>query len=176
MEQILQRVSSRKSPITGESFTPLTSKDYKKEKKNAGLSAVADLEFSGKMLDSLDYKIDGDDITIGVFGEAAPRADGHNNLSGDSSLPERRFLPGKGEGFVPAIQKQLDRIIADSVAEGADVAPVLNKLQGVSTSTGLYEILGGVFPLASKNDIRLAVLRSDQWTSTLRGLGLLKWL
>lgn len=128
------------------------------------------------MLDALDYRVQGDDIVIGVFGEAAPRADGHNNLSGDSQLPRRQFIPEKGQGFVSRIEKEVDRIIADEVGESIQAGAALSALQSVTSTAALYDTLRTVFPLTSRSEIKAAVYRSDFWTTTLRGLGLLKWL
>lgn len=176
VEQILASVQSRRSPVNGEKFQPLVSKEYKEEKRDAGLSAVPDLQLTGKMLDELDFRVTSEGVKIGVFGDAAERADGHNNLSGASKLPTRQFIPKEGEGFVSSIEKEIDRIIADTIAEQATPDRVFSTLRSVSSSAALYETLGQVFPLESRSEIRLAVLRSEAWVATLRGLGLIKWL
>lgn len=173
VEQILSKVQSRRSPVTGEAFPPL-SPDYKAVKAGMGLSPVPDLEQSGDMMDALDYEITRDGIRIGVFGKAAPRADGHNNLSGESSLPLRQFLPNEGEGFISSIEREVERIVADSVGE-TTVVPEAD-LADVSSSSSLYEILIPAFALGSRAETRLAVLRSPKWYNTLSVLGLLKWL
>lgn len=167
------KVASRKSPVTGDSFDPL-SKDYKAKKQDEGLPGVPNLEQSGEMLDSLDYRVTSTGIEIGVFGEAAPRADGHNNLSGDSMLPTRRFIPAAGEGFMPSIEREVERIIADAVAEEAE--PDVTVLGSVETRSELYEYLTPIFGLSTRTETRLAVLRSDRWVRTLTRLGLLDLL
>lgn len=173
LEQILQKVQSKRSPVTGEAF-PALSPGYKVEKAAMGLSPVPDLQQSGDMLDSLDFEITRTGIKIGVFGEAALRADGHNNLSGESSLPERRFLPAEDQGFTAEIEREVSRIVADSVAESADVP--FDLLGGIESPSELYDVLIPVFGLGSRSETRLAVLRSPQWYNTLSMLGLLKWL
>jgi hypothetical protein len=173
VEQILSKVASRKSPVTGDSFDKL-SDDYKKKKQAEGLSGVPNLESSGDMLDALDYRVTSRGIEIGVFGDDAPKADGHNNLSGNSQLPERRFIPAVGEGFMPSIEREVERIIADAVAESAE--PDVRALGSIESKTELYDYLMPIFGLTTRTETRLAVLRSDRWIAALSRLGLLSKL
>lgn len=173
MEQILRSVASRKSPITGEAFPALTP-DYKEKKAALGLDPVPNLEQTGGMLDDLDFEVTRDGIKIGVFGEGALRADGHNNLSGESLLPERRFLPGEGQGFTPSIEREVERIIADFAGDDEEIPEY--ELEVVASSSDLYEVLMPVFGLGSRAETRLAVLRSPRWYERLAAMGLLRWL
>lgn len=101
-----------KSPVTGRNFKALD-KDYAKRKADVA-RPIANLELSGDMLDALDYEIKGNEIEIGIWGDEAPKADGHNNHSGDSSLPTRRFIPKQGEdNFRPSILQQVKSIIEE---------------------------------------------------------------
>jgi hypothetical protein len=159
--------------VTGEKFQPL-SKEYKKKKQEEGLEGVPNLEESGDMLDSLDFKVTRDGIEIGIFGKDAPKADGHNNLSGDSILPERRFIPAIGEGFTTSIEKEVDRIIADAMAE--ESKPSKQELDSIETKSGLYNYLSEVFGLTSRSELRLVVLRSDAWLDALSDADLLDLL
>lgn len=126
------------------------------------------------MLDSLDFRIEGDEIVIGVFGSDAPKADGHNNLSGESKLPERRFIPEKGEGFKDSIQREIERIISEAVVE--DSRPPIGRLSRVQSQGELYEVLSAAFNIASRERIREAVIASPEWTQQLSMLGLLRLL
>ena len=166
-------MSQRKSPVTGDSFQALSPK-YKERKVSEGLPGVPNLEESGDMLDSLDYRITSDGIEFGIFGEAALRADGHNNLSGESALPTRQFIPGEGEGFTSDIEKEVARIIADATAVSPTEAEEL--LDVVDSSSSLYDVLSAAFNLSSRSEIRMAVLRSVTWYETLAAKGLIKWL
>lgn len=159
--------------MTGQTF-PALSPEYKEVKSGMGLSPVPDLEQTGDMLDSLDYEITRDGLKIGVFGDAALRADGHNNLSGESSLPLRQFLPNEDEGFTSSIDREVERIIADFVGEEVDVPD--EELAFIDSASSLYDVLGGVFNLTSRSELRLAVLRSPTWYNRLGALGLLRWL
>lgn len=107
------------------------------------------------MIGSIDFKTDGDKITIGVFGKDAPKADGHNNLSGASSLPIRRFLPEVGESYTGDIKKLILDEIRKTKAESADIS---DKLEDVESSEDLYEVLRGVFVGETKARIKEAVL------------------
>jgi hypothetical protein len=65
------------------------------------------------MLDALTYRIRGNSIEFGIWGEEADKADGHNNFSGDSDLPRRPFIPKKDENFRPEIRDEIDAIIEE---------------------------------------------------------------
>jgi len=108
-EQVLSDVASTKSPIDNRKFQSL-SKDYKKFKKSQGRSGVPNLEFTGSMLDALQTVIKGNKITLQIKGKESGKADGHNNHSGKSTLPTRRFIP-LDEGFRPGILEGVRRII-----------------------------------------------------------------
>lgn len=112
------------------------------------------------MLDQLDYRITPDGIEIGVYGDAAPRADGHNNLSGDSLIPTRRFIPAAGESFRDGIAREVDRILADAASSEVTEDQFVDAVAGVSSSSELYDRLGAIFNLSSRTEIRNAVLRS----------------
>ena len=173
VEQILRTVSQKKSPVTGEAFQALSPK-YKEKKQAAGLPGVPNLEQSGGMLDDLDFEITSDGIKIGVFGEGALRADGHNNLSGDSMLPTRQFLPGEGEGFTASIEREIERIVADAAGSVVDVSDA--ELSDIGSPSELYAVLLPVFGVTSRSEARLAVLRSPKWYNVLSARGLLEWL
>ena len=167
IEQTLMDVNSSKSPVDGYgSFDPLTSKEYKLKKKGEVGNTRADLQLSGETLDALDFKVTEDGLTIGVFGDRAPIADGHNNLSGKSELPVRRFIPGEGESYRPAIQQEFDRIISDALAENGGVSP--QDLSEITTKSSLYDILGDRLGLTSRSEIRLAVYRNEDLLELLR--------
>lgn len=49
------------------------------------------------MLDAMTVKAANGKITVEISGKQGDKADGHNNHSGDSQLPLRRFIPKEGE-------------------------------------------------------------------------------
>jgi hypothetical protein len=159
IEQILLDVAKRRSPVYGDAFQPL-SDPYKEKKQDDGLSGVPNLEFSGEMLDQLDFKVTEDGIIIGVFGDAAPRADGHNNLSGDSQIPTRRFIPDVGESFRSGIEKEVDAILSDAAGDDITEEQFEEAVEGVETSSELYDRLGAILNLTSRAEIRATVFRS----------------
>jgi hypothetical protein len=164
LENTLLNVGSSKSPIKGgAAFKPL-SPLYAKLKQSEVGNKLANLELTGEMLDSLDYKILDDKITIGIFGKSAPKADGHNNLSGKSKLPQRSFLPKKGEEYKSDIAKEISRIIADS---RSSLVGDIKSILGIKTKAALYDILGELLGLTSRNEIRLAALRNAELLSLL---------
>jgi len=171
IEQILLDVAKRRSPVSGETFQPLTS-DYRKKKQEEGGQGVPNLELSGDMLDELDYRLTEDGIEIGVFGSSAPKADGHNNLSGDSPLPTRQFIPDVGETFRPAIQNEVERIVADGKAESISESDIEEFADDVRTPSELYDKLGTLLGLTSQTEIRKAVLRSPMLFNWLGLYGL----
>jgi hypothetical protein len=126
------------------------------------------------MLDSLDFRVTDEGIEFGVFGSAAPRADGHNNLSGESRIPTRQFIPKEGEGFISSIEKEVARIIADATAVDPELAT--DFLEQVESPSELYTILGAAFNLDSRTEIRAAVLRSVAWYEKLVMTGAIRWL
>lgn len=170
VEQILLDVAKKRSPVYGDAFQPLTSVPYKEKKRDEGLSAVADLQLSGDMLDSLDYRITDEGIEVGVYGSAAPRADGHNNLSGASQIPTRRFIPDVGESFRTGIMREIERIVADSTELTEDI--IEDSLEGVTNSSELYTRVGALLNLESRSEIRNAILRNPLIFNMLGLLGL----
>ena len=85
-------------------------------------SPVANLELSGDMLDSLEFRVKGTKIEVGIWGSEADKADGHNNFSGDSKLPERKFIPNgsNGETFRPDIRQEVDSILEGYVKDTSE--------------------------------------------------------
>ena len=174
VEQTLLSLGEAKTPISGAPFKKSLSKEYRKEKTSAGRSGVADLEFTGDMKDSFRYKPTDTGIKIGHFNKEASKADGHNNFSGESTLPERRYLPKEGERYKKDIQAEIDKIVADALV---DVKPISEtKLKKVESKTQFWELLIATYGGLSRPEIRDAVSRNEQFVQTLSALGLLKWL
>lgn len=109
VNQILRFVSSGTSPVEGESFARLTSEYADKFK---GGNRTPNLELDGDMLDSLTYEITNNGIEVGIFDASeVPKADGHNNFSGDSKLPTRRFIPKGNQNFRPIIEAGIETVL-----------------------------------------------------------------
>lgn len=138
VEQILESVADAKTPIQGGEYKRTLSKEYGKFKQEENGNNKANLDLTGEMLSSLDYKIEGNKIKLGIFDSVeAPKADGHNNFSGESKLPTRQFLPKEGQEFKSDIRSLLNETVA---AYKADIAPE-DKLSQVESKSDLYEFL-----------------------------------
>lgn len=161
LEQTLVSVANEKSPIQGENWKKSLDKQYKKEKEKEIGNDKADLQFSGRLLDQTSYQMTSEGIKIGTFGERAVVADGHCNLSGESKLPKRRFIPAEGQEYIQKIQKEVDRIVADVVAETALPDPI--ELKNVSTKSDLKNVLQDFFgQKMTLAEIRLAIYRNPK--------------
>lgn len=138
VEQILETVADARTPIEGGEYKRTLSKEYGKFKTEETGSNKANLDLTGEMLSSLDYKIEGNKIKLGIFDAIeAPKADGHNNFSGESKLPTRQFLPKEGQDFKSNIRELLKDTVA---AYKADIAPE-EKLSEVESKSDLYDFL-----------------------------------
>jgi hypothetical protein len=113
VEAVVGYVNTTRSPVQGHGKFKRLTRDYKKRKVAAGGSSVPDLLLSGDMLSALKAPIKGVGIELGIKGKQGPKADGHNNHSGDSELPLRRFIPDEddGETFKKPIIDGMKKII-----------------------------------------------------------------
>ena len=111
VESILVEVSKTNSPVKGHGKFPKLSPEYKKFKRKEGAGGQPNLELEGDMLEALKYTTKGGKIQIGIKGKQGDKADGHNNHSGDSKLPLRRFIPKDSETFKQGIIKGVKDII-----------------------------------------------------------------
>lgn len=118
LESVLSDVGSARSPVNGSKFPGLSS-EYKANKIRKGARPIANLELEGDLLDSLKVRKNHKEelLTLTVDPSQMPKADGHNNFSGDSMLPERKFIPNKDkdESFRPGIVNEIKRIILDAL-------------------------------------------------------------
>lgn len=98
-ESILSHVAEQDSPVAGHGKFQKLSPDYRKEKVAQGGSPIPNLELEGKMLSAMKVKATDESIIVSISGKEGDKADGHNNHSGESTLPLRRFIPDEGETF-----------------------------------------------------------------------------
>lgn len=115
---VKKNTSRQISSVTGDAFEKL-SKDYAKFKKKEVGNSLANLVLSGDMMDSLKVIRRASKLTLTVGANQQAKADGHNNHSGDSKLPERKFIPSSdlGETFSPDILSGITEIINKYVDE-----------------------------------------------------------
>lgn len=172
VEQTLVNAAESTSLVKGEVIPALTSKPYKLKKRDEVGNAKANLELSGEMMDSVDFRSSGQSITIGVFGDAALRADGHNNFSGKSGLPRRRIFPDEGQEYKQSVKREIDRIVSDYKSNSIESKAFAD----VNTKTDLYESLKELTGLTSRSEIKLSVLRSPQLLAIIEDLDLMDLL
>lgn len=158
IDSILQQVGAAKSPVKGEIF-PALSKDYKEIKSDQGRGTAANLELSGDMLDALLFRRTDKGVKIAILGNEAPKADGHNNFSGQSKIKQRRFLPGDGQSFKSSIESEANSIIREQVAASANVKR--SDLRGISTRPGLNDFLRSAFPALTVKQAKNAILINE---------------
>ncbi len=151
LEQILLDVADTKSPVTGKPFKKLNS-EYAKFKAQEGGTPIANLLLTGDMLDAVRIKSAGSDkLLLYVTEDQSDKADGHNNHSGESNLPTRRFIPDEedGDSFRPEIRNGIKDIINQkiegiaSIVEGEITSEVLSRLQSGLTPQIRQILLGG---------------------------------
>ena len=158
IDSILQNVGTAKSPVKGEVF-PVLSKDYKKEKAGEGRGTKANLELSGDMLDSLVFKHTEKGVKVGIIGGEAAKADGHNNFSGKSQIPQRRFLPEEGQSFKSGIESEVNSIIREHTAISTKVKR--SDLSGISSRSQLNDFLRSTFTELSIRQAKNAILINE---------------
>lgn len=174
LDSIKSDLDKRKSSVDGSNFQKLN-KDYAKMKRAAGLRGVPDLQLTSQMIDELDANVTGAGLlNVGVFGSSAPRADGHNNLSGKSSLPLRQSLPKEGEGFRSGIQRELQAIVNEAVAD--NVRLPVRRLGAVTTKAEFFEILRESFGPVSNAAIRSSILANEDLLTQLSSRNLTRFL
>lgn len=112
VEEILEAVSQGKSPVGGLGKFKELKKEYADAEK--GGNRTPNLELLGDMLDSLTFEDAGNGIEVGIFdSDEVPKADGHNNFSGKSTLPLRRFIPRGSEKFDRDIESGINDILEE---------------------------------------------------------------
>lgn len=180
VEQILASTSESKSPVAGYGSFKQLSKKYKEKKEESGREGVPNLDYEGDMLGSLGYELTEDGIKIGIFGNQAPKADGHNNFSGDSELPLRRFLPDVGESFRKDIDQEIALMIADKAAENAaedlDESEIEEALEVVQSRDDFYAMLSDLTGIEENYLIKSAVLSTPKLFNKIKEMGLTKYL
>lgn len=94
ISEIKKNLRSTTSPVTGEKLQGL-SKSYKDFKKKKGKGSRPNLKLFGDMQASLDSRISGNKVSVGIFSETKQKLKSFNHNTGDT-LPKRQFLPDDG--------------------------------------------------------------------------------
>lgn len=172
---ILEEVSKGKSPLSGLSW-PKLNPSYKKFKESQNLPGKANLEFTGQMLDDFDVVAKGSGtIELNVTGKkSVSKADGHNNFSGESDLPLRRFLPKEENKFKKNIEQQINDIVAKAVSENLKLSR--RKFSNVKSKAAFFGVLKELFPGFSNTQISDAIISNEDLLDEFTSLGLVKFL
>jgi hypothetical protein len=174
VDSVLQSLASSKTPISGGGYKSFLSPAYAAFKREYGAGSSANLDLTGSMLDSLSFKAKGDVIEIGVFGSEAPKADGHNNFSGDSKLPQRQFLPKEGQRFKRDIDGVVKSIIKDSIYTREKITRA--ELSSVMTKKDFWGFLESKYPGLTRKDIRFMVTTDPDMLKIMTDGDMLEWL
>lgn len=180
IEQILASTSEQRSPIAGYGrFAPL-SKKYKEKKEESGRSGVPNLDFDGDMLGSLEYELTEEGIEIGVFGSEAPKADGHNDFSGASELPLRRFLPDVGESFRKDISQEIEAIITEKAlktsSDEIDTETLDAAFETIESRAEFFDALSELTGIEERYLLKSAALSNPKIMRKIREYGLEDYL
>lgn len=123
VEQILESCGRSKTTVQGGKWKQGLSKKYAEYKKNQSSSVSANMELTGDMLDSLKFEVKGNKVEVGIFDyDQAQKADNHNKFSSASKstkVPQRQFIPKKGEQFRSDIRREINQIIQEAI-DGQD--------------------------------------------------------
>lgn len=98
LESVLQHVGETNSPVSGHGKFKALGKAWKAKKEEEGGTPIPNLEFTGSMLSALECNIKGGKLVLRIKGSESDKADGHNNHSGKSEIPTRRFIPLESDG------------------------------------------------------------------------------
>lgn len=174
VESVLKSVHAAESPVVGEDWPELSPK-YKKKKEEEGQPGEANMELEGDMLDALTFEGTPDGIEVGFYGDQAWKADGHLKFSGkENHTPKRRFLPAEGEEFDPGIQREMEKIVADALADEVELKS--SDFNAVTTRSELYAALEEYFVDLTRREIKDLIARSPSLSAFMDDEGLLKLL
>ena len=131
------------SPVAGEAPWVKLDKEYAKE-EHAG-NRTPTLNATGKLRDALQFRTNDKGIEIGIMHKSQQaKADGHNNFSGESRLPRRRFIPTSRQDYKSEIMAGVDRILNAHRSTDVDVSgESLDLAAEVILTTAIDRILRG---------------------------------
>lgn len=101
-----------KSPVSGEGNWKKLNKKYANDNHKG--DRTPRLRLDGDMMDSLGFEIKKNgNLIVGILEQdQQKKADGHNNFTGSSELPRRRFIPGPKQTFKKGIMSKVNEVIA----------------------------------------------------------------
>ncbi len=140
VSEIKRSLAQGKSPVEGLKKFKILSKDYADDEK--GGNRQPNLNLDGDMIASIDFKKTDTGIRVGIFdSNEVDKADGHNNFSGKSKLPQRRFIPDESQTFDDKIMNEVKSManefkeVEKSDSFTSDLLEQALKSQATSTAT-----------------------------------------
>lgn len=138
VNSVLDAMAAGESPVEGEKAWKQLDKKY--AEKFHGGDRTPRLELEGDLKAALGFEPTDNGLIVGILDDSqAPKADGHNNFSGQSSLPRRRFIPSRVQEFNSDIMDEVENIIesyrADAQAQAElDAEELLATGEGISAN------------------------------------------
>lgn len=167
VDHILLRVGNARNPFTGAPYQGLT-KEYRSDKAEDGAGTKANLESSGDMLDALGYSRTDNGVKLFVSGEEALRADGHNNFSGKSQIPTRKFLPEEGDSFPRSVTKEVEAMISERQVASVNIKR--SELTSIASKVALNAFIATKFPEVTVAQAKTSILVSKDLRRLFAGL------
>ena len=143
VNETIRYMEEGRSPVAGEPPWPKLDKDYAAEEHNGDRTPT--LNATGRLRESLQFRVSDDGVEVGIFHKSEQaKADGHNNFSGKSQLPQRRFVPSGGQSYRSEIMANVDRILNAYRTADVDVGGQSPDLSaGAILTTAIDRILRG---------------------------------
>ena len=143
VNETIRYMEEGRSPVAGEAPWPKLDKVYATEEHNGDRTPT--LNATGRLRESLQFRSTDDGVEIGIFHKSQQaKADGHNNFSGKSHLPQRRFVPSSRQNYRSEIMANVDRILTAYRTTDVDVSrEPLDAVGGIILTTAIDRILRG---------------------------------
>ena len=153
VNETIRYMEAGRPPVAGESSWPRLDKVYAKEEHNGDRTPT--LNATGRLRDSLQFRTTDNGVEVGIFHKSQQaKADGHNNFSGNSALPQRRFVPSEQQNYKAEIMVNVERIleayrttrievlgeVGERAAEFVLTAAIDRILRGTSEDTGILSV------------------------------------
>ena len=143
VNETIRYMEEGRSPVAGEQPLSKLGKDYAADEHNGDRTPT--LNATGRLRESLQFRSTDKGVEIGIFHKSQQgKADGHNNFSGKSQLPQRRFVPLSRQSYRSEIMANVDRILTAYRTTDVDVSgEPLDAIAGIILTTAIDRILRG---------------------------------
>ena len=121
VNESIRYMEEGRSPVAGEAPWPKLNKEYAAKEHNGDRTPT--LNATGRLRESLQFRTTDEGVEVGIFHKSQQaKSDGHNNFSGKSQLPQRRFVPSGRQNYRSEIMANVDRILNAYRASDVDVS------------------------------------------------------